>query len=92
MSTGLDLFRLLVFVTVVDRSGYSAAAEHLNVSQATVSFHVQALERWFGDLRAGAAAGVTDDLISRPRLIAVTRGRPCRLVAHEHCDREASRR
>jgi DNA-binding transcriptional LysR family regulator len=48
MSTGLDLFRLLVFVTVVDRSGYSAAAEHLNVGQATVSFHVQALERWFG--------------------------------------------
>jgi DNA-binding transcriptional LysR family regulator len=45
---GLDLFRLLVFVTVVDRSGYSAAAEHLNVSQATVSFHVQALERVFG--------------------------------------------
>src|SRR5918997_5133390 len=45
---GLDLFRLLVLVTVVDRNGYSAAAEHLNVSQATVSFHVQALERVFG--------------------------------------------
>lgn len=45
---GLDLFRLLVLVTVVERDGYSAAAEHLNVSQATVSFHVQALERFFG--------------------------------------------
>jgi DNA-binding transcriptional LysR family regulator len=45
---GLDLFRLLVLVTVVERNGYSAAAEHLNVSQATVSFHVQALERFFG--------------------------------------------
>jgi len=45
---GLDLFRLLVLVTVVDRNGYSAAADHLNVSQATVSFHVQALERFFG--------------------------------------------
>lgn len=45
---GLDLFRLLVLVTVVDRNGYSAAAKHLNVSQATVSFHVQALERLFG--------------------------------------------
>jgi DNA-binding transcriptional LysR family regulator len=45
---GLDLFRLLVLVTVVDRNGYSAAAEHLNVSQATVSFHVQTLERVFG--------------------------------------------
>lgn len=46
-SGGLDLFRLLVLVTVVDHNGYSAAAEHLNVSQATVSFHVHALERLF---------------------------------------------
>jgi DNA-binding transcriptional LysR family regulator len=45
---GLDLFRLLVLVTVVDRNGYSAAAEQLHVSQATVSFHVHALERVFG--------------------------------------------
>jgi DNA-binding transcriptional LysR family regulator len=45
---GLALFRFLVLVTVVDRNGYSAAAEHLNVSQATVSFHVQALEQHFG--------------------------------------------
>lgn len=44
---GLDLFRLLVFVTVVDRAGYSAAGKHLHLSQATVSFHVQALERLF---------------------------------------------
>jgi DNA-binding transcriptional LysR family regulator len=42
---GLDLFKLQVFVTVVDRGGYSAAAEHLGLSQATVSFHMQSLER-----------------------------------------------
>jgi DNA-binding transcriptional LysR family regulator len=41
----LDLFRLLVFVTVVERNGYSAAAEHLGLSQATVSFHVRELTR-----------------------------------------------
>jgi DNA-binding transcriptional LysR family regulator len=46
-AVGLDLFRLLVFVTVVERAGYSAAAKHLHLSQATVSFHVQALERLF---------------------------------------------
>jgi DNA-binding transcriptional LysR family regulator len=45
---GLDLFKLLVFVTVVDRRGYSAAAEHLSLSQATVSFHVHSLERQLG--------------------------------------------
>ncbi|MGH3116060.1 MAG: LysR family transcriptional regulator [Streptomyces sp.] len=41
----LDLFRLLVFVTVVDRNGYSAAARHLNLAQPTVSHHVSELER-----------------------------------------------
>lgn len=44
----LDLFRLLVFVTVVDRNGYSAAAERLHISQATASFHVHELERILG--------------------------------------------
>jgi len=42
---GLDLFELRVFVTVVDRGGYSAAAEHLGLAQATVSFHVRSLEQ-----------------------------------------------
>jgi DNA-binding transcriptional LysR family regulator len=32
-------------VTVVDRGGYSAAAEHLGLAQATVSFHVRSLEQ-----------------------------------------------
>ncbi len=41
----LDLFRLLVFVTVVDRNGYSAAARHLNLGQPTVSHHVSELEK-----------------------------------------------
>ncbi|MGH3479595.1 MAG: LysR family transcriptional regulator, partial [Nocardioidaceae bacterium] len=41
----LDLFRLLVFVTVVDRNGYSAAARHLNLAQPTVSHHVSELEK-----------------------------------------------
>ncbi|WP_326834116.1 LysR family transcriptional regulator [Amycolatopsis rhabdoformis] len=41
----LDLFRLLVFVTVVDRNGYSAAARPLNLAQPTVSHHVSELER-----------------------------------------------
>jgi DNA-binding transcriptional LysR family regulator len=43
----VDLFRLLVFVTVADQNGYSAAAKHLHLSQATVSFHVHELERQF---------------------------------------------
>jgi DNA-binding transcriptional LysR family regulator len=43
--TDLDLSRLRVFVSVVDCNGYSAAAAHLNVSQATVSFHIRELER-----------------------------------------------
>lgn len=41
----LDLFRLLVFVTVVDRNGYSTAARHLNLAQPTVSHHVGELEK-----------------------------------------------
>ncbi|HZZ45459.1 MAG TPA: LysR family transcriptional regulator [Pseudonocardia sp.] len=45
---GLDLFKLRVFVTVVDRNGYSTAADHLGLSQATVSFHVHGLERQLG--------------------------------------------
>lgn len=45
---GLDLFKLRVFVTVVDRRGYSAAADHLGLSQGTVSFHVHGLERQLG--------------------------------------------
>jgi DNA-binding transcriptional LysR family regulator len=44
----LDLFKLLVFVTVVDRNGYSAAASQLSLSQATVSFHLRSLERQLG--------------------------------------------
>jgi DNA-binding transcriptional LysR family regulator len=44
----LDLFRLLVFVTVVDRHGYSAAARQLHLSQSTVSHHVSELERSCG--------------------------------------------
>lgn len=43
----MDLFRLLVFVTVAEQNGYSAAAKHLHLSQATVSFHVHELEREF---------------------------------------------
>jgi DNA-binding transcriptional LysR family regulator len=54
----LDLFRLLVFVTVVDRNGYSAAARHLHLAQATVSHHVAALEKSLGTqlLRYGQGA------------------------------------
>ena len=44
----LSLYRLHVFVTVVDRGGYSAAAEHLATSQPSVSFHIRALERVLG--------------------------------------------
>ena len=48
MLEGLSLFRLLVFTTVVDKGGYSAAAASLDLSQPTVSFHVRALEKHFG--------------------------------------------
>jgi DNA-binding transcriptional LysR family regulator len=44
----LSLMRLRVFAAVVDQGGYSAAARSLGLSQPTVSFHVQALERSFG--------------------------------------------
>jgi DNA-binding transcriptional LysR family regulator len=44
----LDLFRLRIFVSVVDRNGYSAAARHLHLAQATVSRHVHELERELG--------------------------------------------
>jgi DNA-binding transcriptional LysR family regulator len=44
----LDLFRLAVFVAVVDRNGYSAAARRLNLAQPTVSHHVSELERSCG--------------------------------------------
>src|SRR6266540_1781284 len=45
---GLNLFRLRLFVTVVERGGYSAAAAALDVSQPSVSFHIRALERLLG--------------------------------------------
>ncbi|GAA2203471.1 LysR family transcriptional regulator [Sinomonas flava] len=44
----LDLFRLRVFVTVVERNGYSAAARHLHLAQPTVSHHVAELEKALG--------------------------------------------
>jgi DNA-binding transcriptional LysR family regulator len=44
----LDLFRLRVFVMVIDRNGYSAAARQMHLAQATVSRHVQELERELG--------------------------------------------
>jgi DNA-binding transcriptional LysR family regulator len=44
----VDLSRRRVFVSVVDCNGYSAAAAHLTLSQATVSFHVRELERLLG--------------------------------------------
>lgn len=45
---GLNLFRLQVFVAVVERGGYSAAAAQLNLGQPSVSFHVKALEALLG--------------------------------------------
>lgn len=44
----LDLFRLRVFVTVVERNGYSAAARHLHLAQPTVSHHIAELEKALG--------------------------------------------
>jgi DNA-binding transcriptional LysR family regulator len=44
----VDLFRLRVFVAVVDRNGYSAAARELHLAQSTVSHHVAELERELG--------------------------------------------
>lgn len=48
MLSELSLFRLQVFVALVERGGYSAAAAQLDVAQPTVSFHVRALERALG--------------------------------------------
>ncbi|GAA3768903.1 selenium metabolism-associated LysR family transcriptional regulator [Microbacterium kribbense] len=45
-----DGFRLAVFVAVVDRQGYSAAARSLHLSQSTVSHHIAELQK-----EAGAA-------------------------------------
>lgn len=44
----LQLFRLTVFVAVVDRDGYSAAARYLHLSQSTVSHHVGELQKTVG--------------------------------------------
>jgi len=44
----VDLFRLRVFVAVVDRNGYSAAAREMHLAQSTVSHHVAELERELG--------------------------------------------
>ena len=44
----LDLFRLRVFITVVERNGYSAAARHLHLGQSTVSHHVAELQKALG--------------------------------------------
>lgn len=44
----LSLLRLRVFAAVVEQGGYSAAGRALAISQPTVSFHIQALERTFG--------------------------------------------
>lgn len=44
----LDLFRLRVFITVVERNGYSAAARHLHLGQPTVSHHVAELQKALG--------------------------------------------
>jgi DNA-binding transcriptional LysR family regulator len=40
--------RLRIFAAVVEQSGYSAAARSIGVSQATVSFHMRALEHALG--------------------------------------------
>lgn len=48
MDAGINLFRLQIFVAVVERGGFTAAAGHLDLSQPSVSFHIKALERIFG--------------------------------------------
>lgn len=48
MKLELSLFRLEVFMAVVDRGGYSAAAFHLGLSQPSVSYHIRALEEMLG--------------------------------------------
>ncbi|HUG32401.1 MAG TPA: LysR family transcriptional regulator [Acidimicrobiia bacterium] len=44
----INLQRLRVFLTVVDRRGYTAAAGMLGMTQPSVSYHVKALERDLG--------------------------------------------
>lgn len=44
VKTELNLFRLEVFVAVVDTGGFSAAAAYLGISQPSVSYHVKVLE------------------------------------------------
>lgn len=44
----LDLFRLRVFITVVEHNGYSAAARYLHLGQPTVSHHVAELQKTLG--------------------------------------------
>ncbi len=46
MSDRLTAMR--VFVEVVERGGFTAAAEHLDLSRAMVTRHVSALEQWLG--------------------------------------------
>ena len=48
MKTELNLFRLEVFATVVDKGGFSAAATHLGITQPSVSYHIKALEKAMG--------------------------------------------
>lgn len=45
---GVSLDRLRVFVAVIEHGGFTAAAQHLQLSQPTVSFHIRELERSFG--------------------------------------------
>lgn len=42
------LTAMKVFVQVVERGGFTAAAEHLDLSRAMVTRHVTALEQWLG--------------------------------------------
>lgn len=44
----ISLQRLRILVAVVDQGGYSAAADHLGLSQPSVSYHVRSLEGALG--------------------------------------------
>jgi DNA-binding transcriptional LysR family regulator len=44
----LSMTRLRIFAAVVEQRGYTAAARSIGVSQATVSFHMRALEHALG--------------------------------------------
>jgi DNA-binding transcriptional LysR family regulator len=46
--TELSLPRLRIFAAIVEQGGYLGAANHLALSQSTVSFHVRELERAVG--------------------------------------------